>query len=93
MAKHVSANHFDEPKKLRKMSEDIMFQPSKTLGHVIRCDRNDLVRQMTIDSSLQMPKVFTGRVEPPHVGWVNENCKWIYEKEHPEERFDQNSNI
>ena len=66
---------------------------NELLGHAISCDRTDPMRQMTTDPNLHMPGVFTTRFGRPLVGWVNENCKLIFEKEHPDEAFYPSSGI
>ena len=34
-----------------------------------------------------MPVVFTRSVGRPRVGWLNENARWLYEKEHLDEEY------
>ena len=60
-----------------------MNQQNRILGHVIRTPtiEQDPMRTVTIDQNLQMPGVYVKRVGRPRYGWVNENCRWIYEKE------------
>ena len=48
----IAAEHFDNPKKIVKLSEYVMRQQNKLLGHVIRADRMDPMRLPTIDSNL-----------------------------------------
>ena len=79
----IAANHFDHPKKLVKLSQYVMNQQNRILGHVIRTPKIDLdpMRTVTIDDNIQMPGVHIKRVGRPRYGWVKENCRWIYEKE------------
>ena len=79
----IAAHHFDHPKKLVKLSEYVMNQQNRILGHVIRTPKIDLdpMRTVTIDDNIQMPGVHIKRVGRPRYGWVKENCRWIYEKE------------
>ena len=39
---------------------------------------------------MEMAGVFTKRVGRPRQPWVVANCKWMYEKEHPDTEFNQN---
>ena len=57
-----------------------MTQQGKLLGHVVRVDKSDPMRMATIDDRLETPGVFKKRVGRPRLGWVTENCKWIYGK-------------
>ena len=59
-----------------KLSDYIMLQQGKLLGHVIRADKNDPMRLPTINDKLETPGVHTKRVGRPRLGWVKENCKW-----------------
>ena len=79
----IAANHFDKPRQLVKLSEYVMNQQNRTLGHVIRIPKElqDPMRMITIDDDLQMPGAYFKRVGRPRYGWVKENCRWIYEKE------------
>ena len=72
----IAANHFDHPKKLTKLSDYVMKQQNRTLGHIIRVpDENyDPMKTVAIDSNLQMPGVHWKRVGRPRYGWVKENC-------------------
>ena len=64
-----------------------MFHQNKSFGHV-RSDHEDPVRQMTIDSNLHLPGVFSRRVGRPRVGWVKGNARWLHEKENPDGNYD-----
>ena len=55
-----------------------MTQQSKLLGHVIRVEELDLMRQPTINKDLRTPGVFTRRPGRPRLDWLDENCKWTY---------------
>ena len=55
-----------------------MRQQNKFLGHVIRADRLDPMRQPAIDSKLNTPGVVIKRIGKPRMHWVKENCRWIY---------------
>ena len=79
----IAANRFDKPRKLVKLSDYVMTQQSRTLGHIIRIPKEQLdpMRMVTIDDNLQMPGVYQKRVGRPRYGWVKENCRWIYERE------------
>ena len=85
----IAAEHFDKPKTIVKLSDYVMRQQNKLLGHVIRADRMDPMRLPTIDSNLNTPGVFTKRTGKPRLHWVKENCKWVYkfvlEKEWPDD--------
>ena len=74
----IATEHFDKPKTIVKLSDYVMRQQNKLLGHVIRADRLDPVRLPTIDSNLNTPGVFTKRTGKPRLHWVKENCKWVY---------------
>ena len=78
----IAANHYDHPKKLVKLSEYVMNQQNRILGHIIRTPTidQDPMRAVTMDENLQMPGVHIKRVGRPHLCWVKENCRWIYEK-------------
>ena len=62
---------FGNPKTVTKISDYIMRQQGRLLGHVIRADDDDPMRMPIIDSKLNTPGV--------HCGWVTENCKWTDE--------------
>ena len=85
----IAAEHFDKPKTIVKLSDYVMRQQNKLLGHVIRADRMDPMRLPTIDSHLNTPGVIWNRTGKPRLHWVKENCKWVYkfvlEKEWPVE--------
>ena len=49
------------------------------------------MNQMTIDSSLHMPGVFTRRVGRPRTGYVREKAKWYFEKEKLGEEYDHDN--
>ena len=70
----IAANKFDNPKKLTKLSDYVMNQQKRTLGHVIRIpdENNDPMKTVTIDSDIQMPGVYFKRVARPRYGWVKE---------------------
>ena len=78
----IAANHFDAPRKLIKLSDYVVNQQNRTLGHVIRIptENYDPMKMVTIDNNLQMPGVYAKRVGRPRYGWVKKNCRWIYEK-------------
>ena len=38
------------------------------------------MRMARITDRLKTPGVFKKRVGRPRLGWVTDNCKWIYEK-------------
>ena len=86
----IAAEHFDKPKMIIKLSDYVMRQQNKLLGHVIRADTLDLMRLPTINSRLETPGVFWKRTGKPRLHWVRENCKWIYkyvlEKEWPDDK-------
>ena len=79
----IAANHFHKPRKLVKLSDYVMNQQTRTLGHIIRIPEEllDPMKMVTIDDNLQMPGAYSKRVGRPRYGWVKENCRWIYEKE------------
>ena len=54
----IAAEHFDNPKKIVKLSDYVMQQQNKSLGHVIRADMMDPMRLPTIDSNLNTLGVF-----------------------------------
>ena len=60
-----------------------MQQQNKTLTHVSRADKQDSMRQMTLNESMEIPGVFYKRVGRPRQPWIAANCKWIYAKQHP----------
>ena len=66
------------PKKITKLSEYVMKQQNKLLGHVIRSDFMDPMRCPTIDKNLDTPGVFLRRSGKPRMHSVKENCKWVY---------------
>lgn len=78
----IAANRSDTPRKLVKLSDYVMNQQNKTLGHVIRIpnENYDPMKMVTIDNNLQMPGVYTKRVGRPRYGWIKENSRWLYEK-------------
>ena len=86
----IAAEHFDKPKTIVKLSDYVMRQQNKLLGHVIRADTLDPMRLPTINSKLETPGVFWKRTGKPRLHWVKENCKWVYknvlEKDWPVEK-------
>ena len=74
----IAAEHFDKPKTIVKLSDYVMRQQNKLLGHVIRADRMDPMRLPTIDSNMNTPGVLRKRFGKPRLHWVKENCKWVY---------------
>ena len=70
---------FDKLKKIVKLSDYVMGQQGKLLGHVIRADANVPMRMPTINDKLETPGIHWKRVGRPRLGWVKENCKWTYE--------------
>ena len=56
-----------------------MKQQGRLLGHVIRASDDDPMKMPTIDAKLNTPGVWRKRVGRPRLGWVHENCKWIFE--------------
>ena len=70
---------FDKLKKIVKLSDYVMGQQGKLLGHVIRADKSDPMRTPTINDRLETPGVHWKRVGRPRLGWVKENCKWTSE--------------
>ena len=87
----ISPHHLDKPKRVKQIGECIMSQQNKTLGHVIRCSREDPMRQMTINDNLQVPGVYTRRVGRPRVDSIVDNSKWVFEEEHPTDNYDHTS--
>ena len=86
----ITANRFDKPKQIVKLSDYVMNQQNKLLGHVIRADPLDPMKQRTINNDLQIPGIYKRRVGRPRLSWVSENCKWIYKKQFQED-YDQNN--
>ena len=86
----IAAEHFDKPRTIVKLSDYVMRQQNKLLGHVIRADILDPMRLPTINSRLETPGVFWKRIGKPRLHWVKENCKWVYknvlEKDWPTEK-------
>ena len=84
----IAAAHLDDPKKIVKLSEYVVRQQNKLLGHVIRSDTLDPMRLPT-NRNLNTPRVVIRRTGKPRLHWVRENCKWAYkhvlEKEWPTE--------
>ena len=70
---------FDNLKKIVKLSDYVMGQQGKLLGHLIRADKNDPMRMPTINDKLETPGVHWKMVGRPRLGWVKENCKWTFE--------------
>ena len=62
-----------------KISDYVMGQQGKLLGHVIRADKSDPMRMPTINDRLETPGVYWKRVGRPRLGWVKEKCKWTSE--------------
>ena len=81
----INANRFDKPKTIVKLSDYVMNQQNTLLGHVIRADPLDPMRQPTINNDLQVPGIFKKRVGRPRLNWVYENCKWVFKKQFNED--------
>ena len=43
----------------------------------------DKIKQMTINSNIEIPGARLRRVGRPRTPWIFANCKWLYEKENP----------
>ena len=74
----IAASRYDNPKRIIKLSEYVMRQQNKLLGHIIRADGLDPMRFPTIDQDLNTPGVSIRRSGKPRLHWVKENCKWVY---------------
>ena len=61
----IANQRFDNLKKITKLSDYVMMQQGKLLGHIIRADESDPMRTPTINNRLETPGV-----SPPgiHVG-------------------------
>ena len=59
-----------------------MNQRNRTFAHVVRADGEDPMRQMTIDSNMDIPVAVIKRVGRPRQPWIVANFKWLYEEEH-----------
>ena len=73
---------FRQTKNNQKLSEYIMQQQNETLAHVIRTDRQDLMRRMNLSEHLEILGVHTRRVGRPRQPWVASHSYWIYQQEH-----------
>jgi hypothetical protein len=78
----TGANKIAQPKYIVKLSNYVMNQQSKALGHIIRADESDLMKKVTINmetlTQKQIP--FQRRSGRPRMKWVEENCNYIYRK-------------
>lgn len=73
-----------------KISDYVMNQQSKLLGHLIRGDGDDPMKHATINEYFGQPESPNQkRVGRPRLKWVEENCKYIFRKLENDE-FDYN---
>ena len=61
-----------------KMSDYVMRQQNKCLGHVIRCEERDLMRYPTLGRDLSRNAQHYKGVGRPRQSWVDSNCAWAY---------------
>ena len=54
---------------------------------MIRTDKQDPMRQMTLKENMEIPGVITRRVGRPRQPWVVANCQWMYEQEHTGQEY------
>ena len=65
-----------------------MNQQNGTFAHVVRANEQDPMKQMTINSNLEIPGARFRKVGRPRNPWILANCEWLCEKEHPGEEYD-----
>ena len=61
----ITANRFEHPKKIVKLTDYVMNQQTKQLGHIIRTDPLDPMWQPTINTELRTHGVFPHEVGRP----------------------------
>ena len=76
----IRAKDYSEIKYIEKLSDYVMRQQNKLFGHIIRSERFDLVRQPALDNDMKQPHQLNRRVGKPRMGWISENCKYVYSK-------------
>ena len=77
----LTANRYDEPQTISKLFDYAMYQQNKLLGHLIRADPLDLMRQPTMNNTLPVPGIFEKRAGRPRLNWVEDSCKWAQNKQ------------
>ena len=64
-------NRFDNPKAVTKVSEYIMKQQNRLLGHVIRADPEDPLRQVIFPkNTFKLREILQRRVGKPRNDWT-----------------------
>ena len=79
----IAAGKFDKPKMTTKVSDFVMRQQNKILGHIIRAPTTDLMRKAAVGRHLtqieQIGQLYK-RTGHPRMKWVGENCKYAYKR-------------
>ena len=70
----VQKEMLNENYKSAKLVGDIILERQQTLlGHVLRMDTNDLMRQVTCDENLQRPYALRKKTGGPRLNWWDDN--------------------
>ena len=70
-----------------KLSDWVMRQQNKILGHIIRAPASDLMAYAAIDGDLKHREQFYKKTGKPRMKWVGENCKYVYNSFYNEEFY------
>ena len=78
----INANVFSDVKQIVKLSDYVMRQQGKILGHIIRAPQMDLMRQPVLGSDMNIRSQGYKRVGAPRMKWFAENCKYTCQRLH-----------
>ena len=81
----IAAGDYSDPKQVTKLSDFVMKQQNKILGHIIRAPAEDLMRRPAMGRHLQQNEQLYKRAGGPRMKWVGENCRYAYRSFYDEE--------
>ena len=67
----IVANDIRRLKTVKKLSELLLERQSRLLGHVMRRDENELLRQPSFDQNLARPYQLKRRTGRPKLNWIS----------------------
>jgi hypothetical protein len=79
-AEFIAAGDYDKIKEIVKLSDFVMKQQNKILGHIIRAPLQDIMRRPAMGRHLTQNEQMYKRTGHPRMKWVGENCKYAYNR-------------
>ena len=74
----IAAGEFAEVKTVTKLSDYVMRQQGKLLGHLIRAPRDDLMRQPSLGENLVQNEQLYRRSGRPRPKWIDSNVDYMF---------------